>query len=86
MDKGCEVVYDKCPWSYYRGMKWVRTKFDNSKPSKCPPGSKGYATRYCDKDDGWQEPMMTNCTSDEYYTFFKDLNDLNTNKTTLSAH
>ncbi|KAK6640052.1 hypothetical protein RUM43_008329 [Polyplax serrata] len=75
---GCEVVYNACPRSFSSGLWWGRTPFGEQAVSNCPAGSTGKATRTCNGDfSAWEEPDLSNCTSDGFIKLQKVLNQLN---------
>lgn len=65
--RGCEVVYDACPRSFYSGIWWKRTPFGSLARQDCPRRASGTAVRLCNGTvDGWLEPDLSDCISDAF--------------------
>ena len=39
----------------------------------------GKASRFCDKDDGWQKPSLVECVSNSFLELQKQVNEMNYN-------
>ena len=37
----------------------------------------GKASRFCDKDDGWQKPSLLDCVSNSFLALQKQVNEMN---------
>ena len=37
----------------------------------------GKASRFCDKDDGWQKPSLVECVSNSFLELQKQVNEMN---------
>ena len=37
----------------------------------------GKASRFCDKDDGWQKPSLVDCVSNSFLALQKQVNEMN---------
>ncbi|KAG1669234.1 Protocadherin-like wing polarity protein stan [Nymphon striatum] len=68
---GCEVVYDRCPTAYSKGIWWKGVGFDTA---AYPVMSKWFYSRVCRKEDLWEEADMFNCTSNAFLIFQGQLN------------
>ena len=40
-------------------------------------GFLGKASRFCDKDDGWQKPSLLDCVSNSFLALQKQVNEMN---------
>ncbi|KAL5014369.1 hypothetical protein ScPMuIL_008639 [Solemya velum] len=72
---GCEVVYYACPMQYIDGIMWKRSPFGEMALQDCPPGSEGEAKRNCTMD-GWLEPDLFNCTSNQFLSVLSQINSI----------
>ncbi|XP_070557832.1 cadherin EGF LAG seven-pass G-type receptor 2-like isoform X8 [Ptychodera flava] len=83
--RGCEVIYKACPKNYAGNVWWRQTPFGQTAVEMCPYGSTGYATRTCDKQNGWLEMDLFNCTSNTFGALATMLSDLETGREVLST-
>ncbi len=57
------VIYDACPRSFDSGLWFDRTLYGQTNVKPCPIGSRGQASKTCDKEVGWLPADFFNCTS-----------------------
>ncbi|ESO95836.1 hypothetical protein LOTGIDRAFT_231995 [Lottia gigantea] len=72
---GCNVKYNVCPRNRAAEVWWDRTEYGVEAVQDCPYDANGDAKRECyvceegkscDKEEGWQEPDLFNCTNKNF--------------------